>query len=386
MIRTSQCPICGLNSPEILELKFNVKMNLPTDVTIRYCSSDNFLFVASGDQDSYEEYYKTLANDSYHAELAGGDLHSPIARLQRERLGKLLNGFFCQSKRVLDFGCGEGWLLVELANDYPSSTFVGFDPSPAARIGSHRAQTLGLQNLTISDQAPSNGPYDLVIASHVLEHLVEFKLLEFWKALLDENGLLYIEVPNCLLYPTHERREFLYYFDRIHVNHFTKQSLGRLLALHGFGFVGSFEYEFPYRDGRQYPALGMLFRKGQQATEILSQNLSQTTAQYISQESRRAKALNEQLRKFEGVLVWGAGDNFYRSNQNGGPLSNLSNIVVLDKRPQVIALGDRKWTTETPAEGIRRYSWPVVITVSESRQAIREQVKEIDPSRLVFFV
>lgn len=386
MIRTSQCPICGLESAEILGLRFNVKMNLPTDVAIRYCSSDNFLFVASGDQHSYEEYYKALANDSYHAELAGNASHSPIAKLQLDRLGKLLDGFLCEPKRVLDFGCGEGWLLVELASEYPSSTFMGFDPSPAARIGSHRVQRLGLQNVVISDQAPSNGPYDLIIASHVVEHLIEFDLLDFWKTLLAENGILYIEVPNSLLYATHQRREFLYYFDRIHVNHFTAQSLGKLLAIHGFGHVGSFEYEFPYRDGSQYPALGMLFQKGLEPTEILSQNLSRTTAQYLSEENRRAKALNEQLKKFEGVLVWGAGDNFYRSSQNGGPLSDLPNMVVLDTRPQVVVLDGRKWITETPAEGIRRYSWPVVITVSASSQAIREQVKEIDPSRQILFV
>jgi len=162
--------------------------------------------------------------------------------------------------------------------------------------------------------------------------------------------------------------------------------LSRVLAMHGFGHVGSFEYEFPYRDGGEYPALGMLFRKGQQSTEILSPDIRETTAQYISQESRRAKALSEELRKFEGVMVWGAGDNFYRSSQNGGPLCNLPNMVVLDKRPQVIMVGGRKWTTEIPVEGIRRYSWPVVITVSDGRRVICQQVKEIDPSRQVFFV
>ncbi len=386
MIRTSQCPICGSESPEVLDLHFNVKMNLPTDVSIRYCSSDNFLFVANGDQESYAEYYKCLGNDSYHAELAGSDSHSPIAKLQRDKLEKLLGGFFDQSQTVLDFGCGEGWLLLELARKYPKSVFVGFDPSPAVRVGSERVQRLGLQNLKLSDLTPSNGPFDLVIASHVLEHLIEFNLLHFWKGLLAENGLLYIEVPNSLLYGTHERREFLYYFDRIHVNHFTPQSLGRLLAIHGFGHVGSFEYEFPYRDGRPYPALGMLFRKGQQATKILSQDLGQTAARYIVQENQRAKALNERLRAFDGILAWGAGDNLYRSSQNGGPLSNLPNLTILDKRAQVVTIGSRKWTTEMPSEGIRRYPWPVVITVSEGGRAICEQVMEIDPSRQVFMV
>ncbi len=385
-MRSDRCPICGSESSQILHLHFNVKMNLPVEARVRYCASDNFLFVASGDQDSYDEYYKSLANDSYHAELAVGDLHSPIVELQRDRLANLLDGFFCESKNVLDFGCGEGWLLVELAREFPSSTFRGFDPSPGARIGSHKAQTLGLKNLTISDQKPSDARYDLVIASHVVEHLVDFDLLHSLNFLLAENGFVYIEVPNSLQYATHERLEFLYYFDRIHVNHFTPQSLVRLLAAHGFGYVGHFEYRFPYRDGGEYPALGMLFRKRQEAVDLSSPSIRQTAELYIAQEKERAKALTGQLKTFEGVLVWGAGDNFYRSSENGGPLSNLRNMVVLDKRPQAITIGDRKWIMEIPAEGIRRYRWPVVITVSEGRKAIRQQVKDIDPSRQVFFL
>ena len=385
-MRNDRCPICGSESAELLQLHFGTKMNLPTHVTIRHCELDNFLFVANGDQDSYDEYYKSLANDSYHAELAGRDRHSPIAKLQRDQLATLLDDFFGRSEKVLDFGCGEGWLLLELTSEFPASTFWGCDPSPGAATGSLKAQALCLKNLTISDQAPSGAPYDLIIVSHVIEHLLNFDLLHSWNSLLAQNGLLYIEVPNSLQYATHAREEFLYYFDRLHVNHFTPQALVRLLAAYGFGYVRHCEYSFPYRDGGEYPALGMLFRKGQGAIEISSPSIRERATLYISQEKAKARALAEQLQTFEGVLVWGAGDNFHRSSENRGPLSNLSTIVVLDKRPQVIMIGDRKWVTEIPAEGIRRYDWPVVITVSEGRKAIARQVKEIDPSRQVFFL
>jgi hypothetical protein len=150
--------------------------------------------------------------------------------------------------------------------------------------------------------------------------------------------------------------------------------------------AGQIEYQFPYRDGGEYPALGMLFRKGQEAVGMSSQSIHQTAMLYTSQEKARTKALANHLKAFEGVLVWGAGDNFHRSSENEGPLSGLPNIVVLDQRPQVIAIGDQRWTTETPAEGIRRYPWPVLITVSVARDAICQQVKAIDPSRQVFFL
>jgi len=386
-MRNDRCPICGSESPAILLLHFSQKMNLPTVVTIRYCELDNFLFVAStSSHDHYDEYYKSLANDSYHGEVAGGAIRSPIAKLQQKCLLDLLGTFFTHTRNVLDFGCGEASLLVELASEFPTSKFRGFDPSPASQIGYRKAERLGLNNLAISHLKPSGAKYDLIIASHVLEHLLDFDLLRSWNSLLSESGLLYVEVPNSLQYATNERLEFLYYFDRLHVNHFTPQSLTRLVAAHGFGYLGHFEYEFPYRDGKEYPALGMLYRKGGDKIDIPSPSILRAAELYISQEQEKARELNKQLRALAGVLVWGAGDNFRRSIENGGPLSNLLDLVVLDKRPQTIMIGDRKWTTEIPSEGIRRYPWPVVITVSEGRKAISQQVKEIDPFRQVFFL
>jgi 2-polyprenyl-3-methyl-5-hydroxy-6-metoxy-1,4-benzoquinol methylase len=385
-MRTERCPICGTESPLILELHFNQKMNLPTVVPIRHCASDNFLFVATGEQQSYDEYYQAVANDSYHSEVSSNNLRSPIADLQREHLLNLLGDFFQRPRRVFDFGCGEAWLLGELATQFRSSTFWGFDPSPAAQNGSHRATELGLTNLLISQETASGIWYDLVIASHVLEHLIDFNLVRFWHSALAKDGLLYVEVPNALRYRTHERTEFLYYFDRLHVNHFTPESLSKLMAQHGFAYVGHFEYEFPYRDGKPYPAVGLLFRKGGEVIETASPSLVESGMRYISGEQQRAVAFREQLKNFPGLLVWGAGDNFYRSSENGGPLSDLPNVVVLDTRPQVVTIGPRRWMTEVPADAIRRYSWPVVVTISGGRKTIEQQVKKIDSSRQIFFI
>ena len=388
MMRNERCPLCGSKTECVLKLRFGTKMKLPTAPKIRYCAPDNFLFVADGNQSDYDEYYQSLANDCVHAEMSGGDLRSPISKVQLKRLASALGGLFEQPRKVLDFGCGEASLLVELAREFPSSTFFGFDPGPAARIGAEKAIALGLGNLSISDlkACMERGPYDLVIASHVVEHLLDFDLLHLLNDLLDHNGILYVEVPDSLRYESHIRLEFLYYFDRVHVNHFTPQSLARLAAAYGFGYADHFEYVFPYRDGNGYPALGMLFRKVERAVRISSPSILDATKRYIACEKQRAKAVAGQFDTFDGILVWGAGDNFFRSVENGGPLSGARDMVVLDRRPLEISIGDRKYKTVDPQEGIRRLSWPVVVTVSEARKSISDQIIQIDPGRRVFFV
>jgi 2-polyprenyl-3-methyl-5-hydroxy-6-metoxy-1,4-benzoquinol methylase len=387
-IRGDDCPICGSATDFVLQLQFNSKMSLPKTPEIRHCASDNFLFVASGSQANYDEYYKSLANDTVHAEVSGGSPRSMISKRQQGYLVKALDGLFEQPRTVFDFGCGEASLLVELASEFPSSTFFGFDPGPAAQIGSKKATILGLENLSIADMGATaaNGPFDLVIASHVVEHPIDFDVLHLLKALLADDGFLYIEVPNSLDYEEQQRQEFLYYFDRLHVNHFAPQSLARLAAMYGFAYVTHFNYTFPYRDGGEYPALGILFRKGQEEVNIRSPNILEGAKRYISREQDRAKQISAQFDDYEGVLVWGAGDNFFRSMGNGGPLSGLRNIVVLDRRAQEIAINGHVYSTMNPAEGIQSRSWPVIVTVSEARKSLVEQVKQIDSQRNVFFV
>jgi hypothetical protein len=387
-MRTAICPICDRTTEPVLRLRFNKKLQLPTDPEFRHCVADNFLFLAEGSQSAYDEYYASIANDSYHQEVSIGTARSPISKLQSDYLIAALNGFFDIPRKLMDFGCGEGSLLVELATNFPSSTFFGFDPGPAAHIGSNKAKALGLDNLLIGDLKNSvgHGPFDLVIASHVMEHLLEFDSLHLLNGLLTKSGLFYVEVPDPLSYETHERREFLYYFDRLHVNHFTPQSLTLLAAKHDFASIKHFQYSFPYRDSGEYPALGMLFRKGGQSAGVTSPNILEAVNRYIRREKNRAGKIADQLATFEGVLVWGAGDNFFRSVENGGPLSHLHNFVLLDRCSCEIVIGDRKYKSMEPETGLRNYNWPVVVTVSEGRQAISRQITEIDPGRTMFFI
>lgn len=387
-MRNETCPICGGNTEPFMQYNFNAKMKLPTEVGIRHCAQDNFLFVANGSQSDYDEYYRSLSNDSVHAELSPDRLHSPIAQRQQSVLEPQLKSFFDQRRKVLDFGCGEASLLVELAGRFPSSFFCGYDLSPATQIGAEKAKVLGLSNLLVTgDQDGIDlGSYDLVIATHVVEHLIDFDLLNRLNSLLTPDGLLYLEVPNSIQYEFCERREFLYYFDRLHVNHFTPHALSRAAAIFGFGYIEYFEFVFPYRDGGEYPALGMLFRKGKEAPVVPSSSILDMANRYVSSEKKRAKARAAEFDKLDGVLVWGAGDNFYRSMSNDGPLAELRNIVVLDRRPQEISVGDRKFITQEPESGIRRHPYPVIITVSENRGSIAEQVRLVDPERTVLFL
>jgi SAM-dependent methyltransferase len=338
-------------------------------------------FVAAGHARDYDAYYAAVANDEWHREVEGAD--SPSAQqaaLLRRQLGTL-------PPRVLDYGCGSGDLLAALAATNPDSRFFGWDVSAPA-LAAARQRLDGLPNAAILDldRLASEGPFDLAILSHVLEHLLDFNLLAKLRNLIAENGLLYVDVPDALRYAHRPRLEYLYYFDRLHVNHFTPQAMATLGAQFGFGLTGQFKRDFRYRDGQTYPAVGVFFRKGAPSEAFRSPDLRASLGRYLASERRRFADLRKELSQLPGVLVWGAGDNFHRAASEGGPLNGLHNLRLLDRRAFRVTVGGVGYETEPPEQTIRDCPWPVVITVSEHRAAIQKQVVDIDPSRPVHFL
>lgn len=363
-------------------------MRLPTHIHIRHCSHDNFAFVDTGLQPDYDEYYASLANDSVHQELGEGGSRSPISLLQCEFLVTALDNFFSRPRKVLDFGCGEASLLVELAIRFPASTFIGFEPGPAALTARKKTIELGINNLSIMscDQCEEQAPFDLIVLSHVLEHVLSLDILSSLRNLLDKDGMLYVEVPDALQYESHQRQEFLYYFDRLHVNHFTPQALARLAGIHDLSYVKHFSYAFPYRDQRRYPALGMIFGCRGKGAAPVSPSILEVALRYIRDEKVRARRTAEPLNAFAHTLVWGTGDNFYRSMSNDGPLSRLQAATFVDRSRRDVVIEGKSYPTMDPLQSIRMHPWPVIITISEERKAFAAMIHNIDATRQVFFI
>jgi ubiquinone/menaquinone biosynthesis C-methylase UbiE len=382
-VRGSACPLCGGETSQLLSFTFGKKLDLPTQPELRVCTADDFAFLTKTAQTAYDRYYQSVVNDYRHREFSSSE-NTPLT-LQITTMLSALDGFFDKPRSVLDFGCGEANLLTSLAGLFPNSKFEGYDPSPSIAKADKQTPT----NLQVHGDfsVVADRRYDLIIASHVLEHLVDLSSLVQFNRLLRDDGTLYVEVPDALRYADYQRRSFLYYFDRLHVNHFSDTALKTLLAGCGFNASRTIRYHFPYADGGPYPALGMLFKKNDvtQAPET-SVALGPLLERYIASEQERALHTAKALNAYDGSLVWGGGDNFYRSFCNGGPLTHVPNIKLLDKSERNIAVGTRQFQALNPEAAIRQCGYPVAITVSESTDEITRKISTYDPSRKIFFL
>ncbi|MCJ7437016.1 MAG: class I SAM-dependent methyltransferase, partial [Acidimicrobiia bacterium] len=135
--------------------------------------------------------------------------------------------------RVLDAGCATGALLGFLG-EHGFSALTGLDPSPIAVAAANRRHGINAVTGSFLDPPPGFGPFDVIVLSHVLEHVTDVQgAASGLRSLLAPDGLVYVEVPDASRYADHLVAPF-HDFNTEHINHFSLPLLDRLLGNHGF--------------------------------------------------------------------------------------------------------------------------------------------------------
>jgi len=157
---------------------------------------------------------------------------------------------------VFDFGCGLGsWLDVLQSVGWETS---GLEPGPKqARVAARRHRML--------DSIPADGRFDLVIANHVLEHLLDpLATVREIAGALAPGGQIFVSVPD--FGRVHVHRDLPYVASDVHMNSFTFSGMRSLLALAGFEVEEQLEgAEWDTLSKKVPPALRVLARKSDRA-------------------------------------------------------------------------------------------------------------------------
>jgi hypothetical protein len=311
---------------------------LPAAYTIVACQRCGSVHADTpGSQADYDRYYSEFSRyEDPSIATGGGDSESDAQRIF-ETTNRLIPFLTIRGGNVniLDIGCARGGILKALRQN-GFSNLHGMDPSPACTT---HLLSQGIQAscgaLSDLDSLGEYQPFDLIILSHVLEHLLDVSLpIRHLRSLLASNGLLYVEVPDASRYVDNPAVPF-YYFDCEHINHFSKETLDTLATLHGFKVITGAETDIVLPNRQHYPAVWALFEidpSTKYSTMLKPARLAEKVEDYIEQShlTTNYPELEELAHNAYPVLLWGAG-SFAQRLLEDSPLMRCRIVSVVDQ-------------------------------------------------------
>lgn len=239
------CPVCSQNKfNKIAELNYALfdDLQLSGNMELVSCGNCHAYYNRTELQESdFAQYY--LKNQYYlDCRTAGSGGSSAKDTKRYSQIYKHIKRYLTiPSPTVLDFGCGKGGMLSWLKNN-TRAQLVGIEASENCRKFAEGTLSVPV----VHSLHEVNKKFDVIILSHVLEHIYSPReLIQSLKKFTDRKTIFYIEVPLADAYIGKTIRWQELYFE--HINHFTANSLNNLMVSCGLQIV-EYDQKYFYED------------------------------------------------------------------------------------------------------------------------------------------
>jgi len=351
-----ECPLCGSTKRRTLH---QLTLTFGGDQRIYYCTNCSMIYASAGNPVNYNE-------DSIYT--LPGAIGSGVTENDKKRLDETAAAidrmFWNKSISILDVGCAQGGLLNALKS-HGFTNLSGMDPSFACVDMTRAAGHHAYHGTLPGNQVAS---YDLIILSHVLEHIedVTGALRGAWDW-LKPGGHIYIEVPDASRYWIVGAP--LLDFNSEHINHFTKRTLQYAIEQAGLRVESEVQGKIIQLPHYVYPALWVL------ATEPAGSYAAMRS--YITEAEDRLRKINNYLEAaLEGerrIIIWGV--NSYCANIINLPVFQRVKIVqAIDRNPALHGRIACCGVGVVNPDEIRHSDIPIVITTLMSIDSIRADI------------
>jgi SAM-dependent methyltransferase len=363
---TRSCPMCSHFDCEVLHTQrfvFPESYNLPDHYNVVACISCGMVYAdTTATQADYDLYYRTLATYASRPQYGGKRLGATVE--------KVVSGLGKSNPRILEVGCATGAILADLF-DQGYTRVVGVDPSPecvkVCQISGLEAHIGSLANM------PDVGQFDVIILSHVLEHVLDpVGSLKNLKAHCKSGTLVYIEVPAASGYATYPLAPW-FYFCHEHINHYNMVGLRDLLHLSGFWYTDGGVFLTSLNKEMEF---AVVYAWGLYDGLISPLPGPNTTLRgHVEKFIEKSKELEHiPLSENCPIIVWGLGVPTYRALATF--LKDAEIAMIVDTNPRWWGEKIRGRTVFTPT-CLRDTTEPIVITSRLAHESIRESIRNL---------
>jgi 2-polyprenyl-3-methyl-5-hydroxy-6-metoxy-1,4-benzoquinol methylase len=224
------CP-CGAKEPNDLRLADVDRYDMINHLVL--CTRCGLLRVNPRmNERAYERFYATEFGPLYGGNPEPSQRFERM-RKKREGTARYLHAHVpLAGKDVLEIGAGGGWLLDHLRDK--GARVVGYDFEEVS-LALGRSKGIDLRHGSVPEALATGARFDIVILSHVLEHIAQpIELLRSMRNLLRDDGVLYVEVPGLLNDAHATLVGFVRQVQAAHLYYFTGRTLARTMTQAGY--------------------------------------------------------------------------------------------------------------------------------------------------------
>jgi SAM-dependent methyltransferase len=379
------CPICKHTNGLVLHTQnFSLpqKSVLPGSYDVVSCGNCGFCFAdTTASQKDYDLYYNQMSK--YEDKNTGtGTGLSPLDKNRMSIVADLLANYVPYDKSIVDVGCANGGMLSCL-KEKGFSNLIGIDISQkcvdnvkSLGFNSYFGGIFTLENI-------KNKRFDCLIVSHVMEHIKDLhEASKNLASLIDDDGIIYIEVPDASRYHEHYFVPY-YYFDCEHINHFNITALKNLFTGQSLECIYYEEKAVQVSSDKDYPVLRAIFRKKaaveQAYAHVKDENVKASIVKYmeLSENNSAFSELENLIETHEPVIVWGAGMYTLRLLEDS-PLSRCHIISFIDKDSNKQGNKINEISIAAPEILHQHKNTPVIIASAIHGKAIKEEIVLMD--------
>jgi 2-polyprenyl-3-methyl-5-hydroxy-6-metoxy-1,4-benzoquinol methylase len=311
------CPICDFGkAKEIRKINFTLfdKHPMNNGYILVQCEKCGFVYAdTSVSQTELDDYYENLSKYEDKTISTGGG-YTIHDKNRLTSVAKYISSKFDNKEiEIVDIGCAIGGLLEQLRNE-GFSNLTGIDPSISCVEITKSEKKCKCYHSSLFNIQESFGKYDLVILSHVWEHILDLKsAIKSIEKILKPNGYIYIECPNAMLYNEIIHAPFQE-FNTEHINHFTEQSFINYFGNYGYKFIEIGNKIHQIASGQDYNSVYGLFSKEESIStfELTYENLIlDSINKYLNNSdiwfNKIIEKIKKQVNEYDDIVFFGIG-------------------------------------------------------------------------------
>lgn len=379
---TRDCPLCHSGHAELLyrhKLVMTEKLSfMPSEYAIVCCKKCGNIYTSSeAGQATYDRYYRTL--HAYTVDKNTQTLEEDDCIVEgREKMVSILKEYTNPSMQIVDVGSGTGGGLTVLQK-HGYYNLLGIDVDDKMQL--YKERQLKYRMGSVFD-LPSivSGTKNVYLLNGVLEHIYDVqKAIESLLACMNSDSILYIMVPDVERYVEYYDKPFRY-FGIEHINHFSRDILGKYLIRNGFAILESGQTEGKYNQYYTEPEIYFVATKADASGNYeitYYTGAKEKTEEYIARSSQgySLDTIESLCDEQTELAVWGVGSYLSGMLQNTRlSKCNISFFVDSNASLQGTLLNGIEIKS---SEALKEFQGVIAITSAIYAESIRAEIKKM---------